>query len=132
MAGRNTIQRSLTLRAVRALRSHPTAEEVYRAVAAENPSISRATVYRNLKQLSDSGLLLQIKTAGGADHFDHRCDAHCHAGCLHCGRVFDIELTHPLNPLESLADTHGFAVSGYEFLFTGVCADCRSALEHEK
>lgn len=88
MIYRNTVQRAMTLEAVRRLHAHPTAEEVYRQVAAEHPSVSRATVYRNLRQLAESGLLLKINTTDGADHFDHRCDAHYHAGCLRCGRGF--------------------------------------------
>lgn len=95
MIYRNTVQRAMTLEAVRRLHAHPTAEEVYRQVAAEHPSVSRATVYRNLRQLAESGLLLKINTTDGADHFDHRCDAHYHAGCLRCGRVFDVELRQP-------------------------------------
>ena len=120
MIYRNTVQRAMTLEAVRRLYSHPTAEEIYRQMAAEHPSVSRATVYRNLRQLAESGLLLKINTTDGADHFDYRCDAHYHAGCLRCGRVFDVELR-----LEKLlGDTHGFAVSGYDLLFRGVCPEC--------
>lgn len=114
----------MTLEAVRRLHAHPTAEEVYRQVAAEHPSISRATVYRNLRQLAESGLLLKINTTDGADHFDHRCDAHYHAGCLRCGRVFDVELRQPPQLEKLLGDTHGFAVSGYDLLFRGVCPEC--------
>jgi len=124
MICRNTIQRTLTLDAVRRLRSHPTADEVYREVASKNPSVSRATVYRNLKQLVESGMLLKINTTDGADHFDHRCDVHSHASCLHCRRVFDVELKSPPHLQELLADTHGFAVSGYDLLFRGVCPEC--------
>ena len=116
MIYRNTVQRAMTLEAVRRLHAHPTAEEVYRQVAAEHLSVSRATVYRNLRQLAESGLLLKINTTDGADHFDHRCDAHYHAGCLRCGRVFELE--------KLLGDTHGFAVSGYDLLFRGVCPEC--------
>ena len=53
MIYRNTVQRAMTLEAVRRLHAHPTAEEVYRQVAAEHPSVSRATVYRNLRQLAE-------------------------------------------------------------------------------
>ena len=124
MIYRNTVQRAMTLEAVRRLHAHPTAEEVYRQVAAEHPSVSRATVYRNLRQLAESGLLLKINTTDGADHFDHRCDAHYHAGCLRCGRVFDVELRQPPQLEKLLGDTHGFAVSGYDLLFRGVCPEC--------
>ena len=55
MKNRNTLQRRLVLETVRRMRNHPTAEEIYLAIAAENPLISEATVYRNLKLLSEQG-----------------------------------------------------------------------------
>ena len=125
MIYRNTVQRAMTLEAVRRLHAHPTAEEVYRQVAAEHPSVSRATVYRNLNQLAAQGEILRVPVpTGAADHFDHRCDAHYHAGCLRCGRVFDVELRQPPQLEKLLGDTHGFAVSGYDLLFRGVCPEC--------
>ena len=50
---RNTIQRQLVLSAVRQLQNHPTADEVYQEVQKNCPTISRATVYRNLKLLAE-------------------------------------------------------------------------------
>ena len=52
---RNTIQRQLVLSAVRQLQNHPTADEVYQKVQKSCPTISRATVYRNLKLLAEEG-----------------------------------------------------------------------------
>ena len=52
MQTRNTVQRQIVLQAVRSLHDHPTADSVYAVIAAEHPSISKATVYRNL--VSDS------------------------------------------------------------------------------
>ena len=60
MKNRNTLQRRLVLETVRRMRNHPTAEEIYLAIAAENPLISKATVYRNLKLLSEQGESLRI------------------------------------------------------------------------
>ena len=48
MFRRNTIQRSLVYEAVNRLQSHATADEIYAAIAAEHPNISRATVYLSL------------------------------------------------------------------------------------
>ena len=64
---RKTIQRALTLRAVQTMQSHPTADEVYEAVSAEHPNISRGTVYRNLNQLSEDGEIREMEVPGGAD-----------------------------------------------------------------
>ena len=55
MQTRNTVQRQIVLQAVRSLHDHPTADSVYAVIAAEHPSISKATVYRNLNQLALQG-----------------------------------------------------------------------------
>ena len=49
MERRNTIQKQLVLEAVAQLHNHPTAEQVYAQVVKEHPTISKATVYRNLE-----------------------------------------------------------------------------------
>lgn len=125
MIKRNTIQRSLTLDAVRRLQCHPTAEEVYSAVVTQHPTISRGTVYRNLKQLVESGKLRKLETPEGADRFDHRCHAHYHARCLHCGRVFDVEMAYIADLENAIQDPHGFQFCGHDLMFKGICAQCR-------
>ena len=70
MQTRNTVQRQIVLQAVRSLHDHPTADSVYAVVAAEHPSISKATVYRNLNQLALQGEILRVPVPTGADRFD--------------------------------------------------------------
>ena len=52
---RNTRQRKLVLDAVRQSYNHPTADEIYNVVRAQDDKISRGTVYRNLNLLADAG-----------------------------------------------------------------------------
>ena len=70
MKNRNTLQRRLVLETVRRMHNHPTADEIFREIAAENTLISKATVYRNLKILSEQGEILHIPIPDGADCFD--------------------------------------------------------------
>jgi len=53
---RTTGPRRLILEAVRATDAHPSAAWVYQRVRKRLPSVSLATVYRNLRQLVDAGL----------------------------------------------------------------------------
>ena len=39
---------------------HPTAQEIYDEIKKEEPTISLATVYRNLSFLSDTGVIRKI------------------------------------------------------------------------
>lgn len=123
MFKRNTIQRDLVLKAVRKLKCHPTAEEVYAEVAKEYPTISRGTVYRNLNQLASSGEISSREIPSGANCYDHRCDEHYHAKCLRCGKVFDVDMEYIPDLGKNINDPHGFEFSGYDLVFKGVCAD---------
>ena len=125
MLKRNTIQRSLVLEAVNRLQCHATAEEIYDAISREHPHISRGTVYRNLKQLSETGEIRKLEVPGSADHYDHRMHNHYHARCLKCGKVFDVEMDY-IEDLERLIrDAHGFDIRGHDIMFRGVCPACQ-------
>ena len=125
-AKRNTIQRALALEAVRKLHCHPTADEVYAEVIREYPTVSRGTVYRNLNQLVESGEISSMEIPGCANHYDHRRDNHYHTRCLQCGKVFDVDMDFIPDLGKNIKDTHGFAFSGYDLVFKGICAECQS------
>ena len=125
MMKRNTIQRSLVFEAVNKLQSHATADEIYEKVVTEHPNVSRATVYRNLKLLSETGYIRKIEIPGGADRFDHLCHDHCHVKCEKCGRVFDVDLEYITGIEKNIKDDRGFKFTGYDILFRGLCPDCQ-------
>ena len=70
MSRRSTIQRSLVLEAVKELRCHVTADEVYDTIVQRHPDISKGTVYRNLNLLSDMGKIRKVEMLGGAVRYD--------------------------------------------------------------
>ena len=53
-------QRELILKTVLENRIHPTADRVFSLLKPEHPGLSLATVYRNLNQLAQNGLLLKL------------------------------------------------------------------------
>jgi len=121
---RNTIQRKLIYDAVKELNIHATAEQVYDHVKKAYPSISKATVYRNLNQMAASGRLLNIGSFNGSSHFDHNCFEHYHFVCEACGRVCDVrgDFSDICGRIEDIND---FDISGFNISFTGLCNDCK-------
>ena len=119
MKNRNTLQRRLVLETVRRMRNHPTAEEIYLAIAAENPLISKATVYRNLKLLSEQGESLRIPIPDGADRFDFHVVPHYHVKCRVCNQVFDVDMPYQAELYDQIADTKGFRMESHQILFIG-------------
>ena len=127
MAQRNTVQQKIIAGQLAKLHgSHPTADEVYQSMKDEYPSISRATVYRNLNKMSDNGQALKVRVSSGADPFDDTLRPHYHVVCAKCGRVDDVEVDLPSSVTESLdkATAPGFTITGYELLFCGLCSAC--------
>ena len=117
------------LEAVRRLHCHPTAGEVYAEVTREHPTVSRGTVYRNLNQLVESGEISIVEIPGGANNYDYRLEDHYHTRCLECGKVFDMDMEF-ISGLEkcnkSAKNARGFEFSGYDLIFKGICAECKS------
>ena len=122
---RDTLQRRLILSALKELDRHATAEQVYEYVAREHPSISKATVYRNLNQLAKSGELLSLSNLNGSTHYDHQCHEHHHFICDTCKRIFDVD-GDLFDIISRLKNTDGFDITRYSISFSGLCWDCKA------
>ncbi|MBM6774743.1 Fur family transcriptional regulator [Olsenella profusa] len=131
MATRNTIQRAIIEDELRQLANHPTADEVFEAVHAEHPSISRATVFRTLNRLSDEGKVLRVRINNGADRFDHQTFDHYHVRCVSCGRVDDVMIPQVRGVNEAAAEATGYEICGHTLQFDGICPACRQAASGE-
>jgi Fe2+ or Zn2+ uptake regulation protein len=58
--------------------AHPSADQVWRAVKARIPMISRATVYNTLNLFVRKGLLKQLQLSEGRVSFDPKLEPHHH------------------------------------------------------
>lgn len=124
MNKRSTIQRALVHEAVKELHCHATADEVYEYIVIKHPTVSRGTVYRNLRLLSGMKEIRKVEIPGGADRYDHQCHDHYHARCVQCGRVSDVEMDFFEDLEQHIRDTQGFSFQSHDIVFKGVCPKC--------
>ena len=124
MQTRQTFQKTLTLDAVKALKNHPTADQVYAYVAEKYPEISRATIYRNLNQLSECGEIHRVKNPCGADRFEALLTPHFHFICQSCNNLINVEIEHSENLIERCQDKIGGMVNEEHIFFGGICKNC--------
>lgn len=123
---RMTCQRQVILEELKKAKTHPTADQVYELVRQRLPRISLGTVYRNLENLFEQGLIQKLDLAGTPRRFDGEVGNHYHVRCLKCGRVEDVALEAEL--ISALAEArHGgteYQITGHRLEFTGFCPQC--------
>jgi Fe2+ or Zn2+ uptake regulation protein len=123
MIKRNTPQKKAVCECLAEM-GHPTASALYLRVRQQCPEISRATVFRILKEKAESGEALRLSVGDGEDRYDLTTRVHYHIRCLSCGRVEDAALA-PLAALAEFSDAeNGFQITGHSASFFGVCPDC--------
>jgi Fe2+ or Zn2+ uptake regulation protein len=122
---RRTRQREAVIKVLRSSHSHPTADWVYEEVKKTLPSISKGTVYRNLKMLCESGEISELDLSGATRRFEGRQESHYHFRCQGCGEIFDLNepVNHALD--RRIAEQTGFEVACHLLEFRGLCRDCR-------
>src|ERR1700758_3615898 len=70
---------------------HPTAAEIFEAVNRVDPRSSMATIYNNLRDLVQAGLVREVAIEGRAARFDATGKRHHHFICDRCGNVEDLD-----------------------------------------
>lgn len=121
---RQTLQRALVGESVVSLANHPTADDVYEKAIKQHPSISKATVYRNLNSLADDGDILRINIPNAPDRFDHNTYAHYHIRCKRCGLFSDIDIPVLQDIDMEILSSTGFVVQEHDVVFSGICPEC--------
>ncbi len=120
-------QRAAILSFLRSRRDHPTAELVYSNVKEEFPNISLGTVYRNLNQLAEAGMIAKHSFGGvGIDHFDYNTSPHYHFVCSCCSAVIDLPVDHRVFSAIDAEAARNFdgLIQEHRLYFCGVCKDC--------
>ena len=114
-------QRERIYQAVHASWEHPSAQMVYDLLREELPRLSLGTVYRNLHQMAQEGMLQELE--GPTARFDACLAPHAHIRCTCCGRVMDLSALEEPAPVRSAAEA-GWQGERYSLMLEGICPAC--------
>lgn len=121
---RRSKKRDAMLELLRSTTCHPSADWVHRQLRQQYPDISLGTVYRNLKQLTEEGLVRSVGVIGGQERFDGCLTPHSHFICNHCGQMVDLPDCVPADAVGLLGKEYGFTAQSCEVHIYGICSDC--------
>ncbi|MGC5325799.1 peroxide-responsive transcriptional repressor PerR [Brevibacillus sp. SYSU BS000544] len=128
---RMTPQRHAILAYLLESMTHPTADEIYKALEGKFPNMSVATIYNNLRVFKDAGLVRELTYGDASSRFDaNTAEEHYHIICTDCGAIHDFH--HPyLTSVEVEAEKHtGFKVTGHRMELHGICEECQGKKAH--
>ena len=121
---RSTSPRRAVVNAIAGQNKHFTAEEL----RGQLPGVGRATIYRSLRLLVDSGVLCRVLLEEGDLHYQlsHRGHHH-HLLCVECGSSQDLLGCDIEDLLQTVSAAHEFQLSGHWLEVYGRCHDCLAA-----
>ena len=121
---RSTEPRQALVRTVAAKDRHFSAEELRR----ELPQVGRATVYRSLNLLVETGILCRVLLEDGSLHYQlsHRGHHH-HLICTDCGLSQDLLGCDIEAMLQEGTSKHDFQMEGHRLEVYGRCQECLSS-----
>ena len=122
---RLTRQRQLVAQTLIDASDHLSADEM--AARLKDKNVSKATVYRSLQLLVDSGL------ADGQDYGDGRLyyeimvgrQHHDHLVCLSCGELIEFQSAEVEQIQDRVASAHDFDIVSHTHKLFGYCGRCR-------
>ena len=123
-----TPQRRIVLEVLAERLDHPSAEQIFGAVAERMPEVSRGTVYRSLDKLHELGLLHRVEHPGSSTRYDANTTPHHHFLCTRCGAIEDLPLD-AVRGHEELALVHAGrrVAASISVNVRGLCATCAAA-----
>ncbi|MFB5678590.1 peroxide-responsive transcriptional repressor PerR [Paenibacillus terreus] len=122
---RITPQRHAILNYLMESMGHPTADEIYRALEPQFPSMSVATVYNNLKVFLEAGMVHELTYGDNSSRYDANISDHYHIVCEKCGKIEDFSYPSLLEVEKFAAEETGFEVHGHRLELYGLCKSCR-------
>lgn len=125
---RMTPQRYAILKYLMESFTHPTADEIFRALSPQYPSLSVATVYNNLKVFVDADLVRELTYGDDSSRFDADMSDHYHVTCTKCGTMVDFDHSPVKEVEEAAAASTGYSVLGHRMEIFGLCPACKVML----
>lgn len=104
---------------------HINVENLYEILRMSFPSISLATVYKNVSQMYELGILEVIKIPNHKLQYEISKEPHIHLTCNSCGSVMDMDKC--IDELMLSAENEsGYQLNHSTVVLNGLCPSCQT------
>ncbi len=108
---------------------HMSIDVIYDKVVKTHPSLSLATVYKNIILMVEQGVLVEVPITGQKSKYELVKEDHIHLVCTECGEVEDKPHNASADALfSSMTQSENFVLSKQQINLYGVCSHCQIAV----
>ena len=103
---------------------HMSVESIYDAVSKVHPSISLATIYKNINIMLENAFIQEVKVPHTKAVFELTKESHSHLICDNCSSIEDIYLNLD-TVLTSATNASSFQANSASIVICGLCKNCQ-------
>jgi len=104
---------------------HPSVEHIYNLIKKDFPTMSLATVYRNIILIKSLGEILELGFPDGSNRYDgNKPYPHPHVICVKCKKIVDPNLDSLEDMKKEVSAETKFKILNHRLDFFGICSNC--------
>jgi len=104
---------------------HPSVEDIHARIKKDFPTMSLATVYRNIVLIKSLDELLELGFPDGSNRYDgNKPYPHPHIICIKCKKILDLDLDSLDDMQHEIAEETDFKILNHRLDFFGICGHC--------
>ena len=120
-----TPQRMAIVKILAKSEGHPSVEDIHDQIKKKFPTMSLATVYRNIVLIKSLGEVLELGFPDGSNRYDgNKPTPHPHVICIKCKKIVDLDLDSLDEMKKEVASETNFKVLNHRLDFFGICSNC--------
>jgi Fur family peroxide stress response transcriptional regulator len=120
-----TPQRMAIVKILAHSEGHPSVENIHGQIKRDFPTMSLATVYRNIVLIKELGEVLELGFPDGSNRYDgNKPYPHPHVICIKCKKIVDPDLDSLDEMKKEVATGTNFKILHHRLDFFGLCSNC--------
>ena len=102
---------------------HMNIDDLYKKLLDRFPSVSLATIYKNINSMVEKLFLSEVKITNEKTVYELSKNEHAHLVCSNCKAVKDIELDSS-DISKQISNLNNFKVNQTDIILSGICQKC--------
>jgi Fur family ferric uptake transcriptional regulator len=129
-----TSERKLILNATLSFHNHFDVEELFERLRKQGNNVSRATIYRTIPLLIQSGLITETLHCQDKTSYENIFNKkhHDHLVCVKCGKTIEFFDERIEKLQEEVCRQHNFVPTEHRLGIKGYCEDCYKEIKSER